>query len=79
MSIDMFLIKYIGRVGLYGIAIAVILICGMLVVNTPLSRAYSSYKQKKLDKQAEIKAKRAEEMALHQWSLRLEKRKELSS
>ena len=69
MSIDMFLIKYIGRVGLYGIAIAVILICGMLVVNTPLSRAYSSYKQKKLDKQAEIKAKRAEEMALHQMEL----------
>ena len=41
----------------------------MLVVNTPLSRAYSSYKQKKLDKQAEIKAKRAEEMALHQMEL----------
>ena len=69
MSIDMFLIKYIGRVGLYSIAIAVILICGMLVVNTPLSRGYSSYKQKKLDKQAEIKAKRAEEMALHQMEL----------
>lgn len=69
MSIDMFLVKYIGRVGLYGISIAVILICGMLVVNTPLSRAYSSYKQKKLDKQAEIKAKRAEEMAIHQMEL----------
>ena len=71
MSIDMFLVKYIGRVGLYGISIAVILICGMLVVNTPLSRAYSSYKQKKLDKQAEIKAKRAEEMAIHQMELEI--------
>ncbi|MDY6038064.1 MAG: DNA translocase FtsK [Eubacterium sp.] len=69
MSIGMFLVKYIGKVGLYGISTAIILICLLLVINTPIAKTFSNYKQKKLDKEAEKQAKRAEEIALHQMEL----------
>ena len=67
MLLSMLLVKYTGKVGLYSIAAAVIIVCLLLIINTPISRGIEALKQKSLERQekrAEKKeAKRLEEEA----------------
>lgn len=57
MTIGMVLVKYLGKVGLYGIASAGILVCLLLLINTPISRGIESLKEKKRERRERKEAK----------------------
>ena len=60
MVLSMFIIKYVGKVGLYVIAISVIIVCLLLIINTPVSRGILKMKEKKEKKKAEKELAEAE-------------------
>lgn len=60
MSIGMILAKYFGKVGLYSISAAVILVSLLLIINTPISRAVEAFKEKMDDRAAKKEADRIE-------------------
>ena len=58
MNIGMFLVKYLGKVGLYGVAAAITLVSLLLIINTPVSRAIESLKEKREDRALKKEEKR---------------------
>lgn len=65
MLLAMLLVKYTGKVGLYSIAAAVIIVCLLLIINTPISRGIEALKQKSLERQ-ERRAEKKEEKRLRE-------------
>lgn len=59
MLFSMALVKYTGKVGLYSIAAAVILVCLLLIINTPISRGIEALKEKRRDRLEKREVKRA--------------------
>ena len=59
------LVKYTGRVGLYSIAAAVILVCLLLIINTPISRGIEALKNKNRER-AERREEKREEKRLRE-------------
>lgn len=62
MLLSMLLVKYTGKVGLYSIASAVILVCLLLIINTPISRGIESLKEKRRERVERREEKRAEKL-----------------
>ena len=61
MVIGSVLVKYIGKVGLYGIAVAVILAAALLIINIPVSQMLSFFGEKnrgRRDRQAQARSER---------------------
>ena len=50
MTISMFLVKYLGKVGLYGVAAAVTLVSLLLIINTPVSRGIAAIRERHEDR-----------------------------
>ena len=61
MTISMFLVKYVGKVGLYGVAAAITLVCLLLIINTPVSRGIEAIKYRHEDRAARKEEKRLAE------------------
>ena len=62
MLLSMVLVKYTGKVGLYSIAAAVILVCLLLIINTPISRGIEALKEKRRERVERREEKRAEKL-----------------
>ena len=78
MLIAMALVKYTGKVGLYSIAAAVILICLILIINTPISRGIEALKvkgkeraEKREEKREAKRIKEEEELAKKEQQLEM--------
>ena len=61
MNIGMFLVKYLGKVGLYGVAAAITLVSLLLIINTPVSRAIESIRERREDRALKKEEKRQAE------------------
>ena len=64
MPISMILVKYMGKVGLYTVAIVVIVVLMLLIINTPVSQGIASLKQRRIEKQEERLTLEAEQNKL---------------
>lgn len=71
MLLDHVLIRAIGKTGVIIAAIAIIFICLLLVLNTPVSKAIDNHRQKKEDKAARIEMQRRDEEERHAQELEL--------
>ncbi|MGI6177737.1 MAG: DNA translocase FtsK 4TM domain-containing protein [Eubacterium sp.] len=71
MMLDYVLIKAIGKTGVIIAAIAIIFICLLLVLNTPVSKAIENHRQKREDKAARIEMQRRDEEERHAQELEL--------
>ena len=60
MVIGSVVVKYLGKVGLYGIAIAVILVSALLIINIPVSQMLSIFGEKNRSRMDKQKAAREE-------------------
>ncbi len=82
MLIGMPLVKYTGKVGLYGIAVAVIFVCLLLIINTPISRGIQNIKDRRAARADEAEYQRRQELERYQEEARqreLEKARELKN